>query len=269
MAADQMKTKYLCEKEEWTKLKEDLLTAVRVADEFRAEAQENVEKMIVKNKLLSERIAFLEAEVIKLRSEKYELTRRLSNENMKKQELHFANKRTEQQADTYSQTYLLRSSSLDVVSPSPKLSPVDIELSSTGLLGLRDTKSKSSQISVKALVKTLENATKQTVTPKSVTATPLGTPTPCENTNVDSLLTNCPIHDQTKKSQKHTILIKQTNNNAKPLTSVLSNAQLNVEDINKTQGIKRTIVKDLSILSSKTSKFIFLSKKKINQNQKK
>lgn len=63
------KEKFKEEHEEWQLFKCDLLTTVRVANEFKTEAQETVERILLKNKKLSERIPQLEAEVAKLKAQ--------------------------------------------------------------------------------------------------------------------------------------------------------------------------------------------------------
>lgn len=63
------KEKFKEEYQEWQLFKSDLLTTVRVANEFKTEAQEMVERILLKNKKLSERIPQLEAEVAKLKAQ--------------------------------------------------------------------------------------------------------------------------------------------------------------------------------------------------------
>ena len=52
---------------EWKAFQQDLLTTVKVANDLKIEAQENVERLTVKNKKLNERIPILEAEIDRLR----------------------------------------------------------------------------------------------------------------------------------------------------------------------------------------------------------
>lgn len=54
---------------EWKAFQQDLLTTVKVANDLKIEAQENVERLTVKNKKLNERIPILEAEIEKLRKQ--------------------------------------------------------------------------------------------------------------------------------------------------------------------------------------------------------
>ena len=54
---------------EWKAFQQDLLTTVKVANDLKIEAQENVERLTVKNKKLNERIPILEAEIDRLRKQ--------------------------------------------------------------------------------------------------------------------------------------------------------------------------------------------------------
>lgn len=54
---------------EWRSFQEDLLTAVKVANDLKMEAQENVERLTVKNKKLNERIPILEAQICRLQDQ--------------------------------------------------------------------------------------------------------------------------------------------------------------------------------------------------------
>lgn len=53
--------------EEWERFQNDLLTSVRVANDFKTEAQQNVQKLILENKAERERIKLLEAQIDKLK----------------------------------------------------------------------------------------------------------------------------------------------------------------------------------------------------------
>uniref|UniRef100_A0A1Y1JW84 Uncharacterized protein n=1 Tax=Photinus pyralis TaxID=7054 RepID=A0A1Y1JW84_PHOPY len=55
------------ENEEWEKFQNDLLTSVRVANDFKSEAQQELQKMIMENKAHRERIRQLESQVDKLK----------------------------------------------------------------------------------------------------------------------------------------------------------------------------------------------------------
>lgn len=58
---------FLLQNEEWEKFQNDLLTSVRVANDFKTEAQQNVQKLILENKAERERIKLLEAQIDKLK----------------------------------------------------------------------------------------------------------------------------------------------------------------------------------------------------------
>lgn len=60
---------------EWQVFQHDLLTTVRVANDFKTEAQETVEKILLKNRKLQDKINDLETEVAKLRVCQIELQR--------------------------------------------------------------------------------------------------------------------------------------------------------------------------------------------------
>ncbi|KRT80821.1 hypothetical protein AMK59_6292, partial [Oryctes borbonicus] len=55
------------ENEEWEKFQNDLLTSVRVANDFKTEAQQDLQKMILENKAHREKVRHLEAQIDKLR----------------------------------------------------------------------------------------------------------------------------------------------------------------------------------------------------------
>ena len=65
---DGAKLRFREQQEQWRAFQEDLLTTVRVANEFKTEAQETVERLTLKNKKLSERIPQLEAEIARLKA---------------------------------------------------------------------------------------------------------------------------------------------------------------------------------------------------------
>lgn len=57
------------QEKEWKVFQDDLLTTVRVANEFKTEAQETVERMMLKNKKLSAKITQLESDVAKAKAQ--------------------------------------------------------------------------------------------------------------------------------------------------------------------------------------------------------
>lgn len=60
-------TTFLLQNEEWEKFQSDLLTSVRVANDFKSEAQQELQKMIMENKAHRERVRQLEAQIDKLK----------------------------------------------------------------------------------------------------------------------------------------------------------------------------------------------------------
>ena len=63
-----IRNKFQQRQEEWKTFQDDLLTTVRVANDFKTEAQENMERILLRNKKMSERIPELEAEITRLKS---------------------------------------------------------------------------------------------------------------------------------------------------------------------------------------------------------
>lgn len=53
--------------EEWEKFQNDLLTSVRVANDFKTEAQQDLQRMILENKSLREKERQLKSELEKLK----------------------------------------------------------------------------------------------------------------------------------------------------------------------------------------------------------
>jgi hypothetical protein len=72
------------QEEEWEKFQNDLLTSVRVANDFKTEAQQDLQKLIMENKAGRERIKQLEAQIDKLKggSRRASTKKRLSKEAM-------------------------------------------------------------------------------------------------------------------------------------------------------------------------------------------
>lgn len=60
--------KFSVKQQEWKTFQDDLLTTVRVANDLKTEAQEKVERILIKNKKLCERISELETEIARLKS---------------------------------------------------------------------------------------------------------------------------------------------------------------------------------------------------------
>ncbi|CAH1129971.1 unnamed protein product [Ceutorhynchus assimilis] len=62
------------ENDEWEKFQNDLLTSVRVANDFKTEAQQELQKIILENKTYREKVRLLEGQVEKLKGEKVSTT---------------------------------------------------------------------------------------------------------------------------------------------------------------------------------------------------
>lgn len=65
---DDLHSQHLLEKEEWKRFESDLLTTVRVANDFKTEAQQEVERLQCDNQQLQEKLDALEAQLAKLKS---------------------------------------------------------------------------------------------------------------------------------------------------------------------------------------------------------
>lgn len=62
-----MKIVFGLQNDEWQKFQNDLLTSVRVANDFKTEAQQELQKIILENKTYRERVRLLEGQVEKLK----------------------------------------------------------------------------------------------------------------------------------------------------------------------------------------------------------
>jgi hypothetical protein len=61
------------ENEEWEQFQQDLLVSVRVANDFKTEAQQAHEQLALDNKLLRDKIRGMEVQIEKLNKRKYHL----------------------------------------------------------------------------------------------------------------------------------------------------------------------------------------------------
>lgn len=59
------------QEEEWEKFQNDLLTSVRVANDFKTEAQQDLQKLIMENKAGRDRIKQLEIQIEKLKGKSF------------------------------------------------------------------------------------------------------------------------------------------------------------------------------------------------------
>lgn len=67
---DEIKQRKL-ECEEWDQFQSDLLMTVRVANDFKTEAQHAHEQLVLDNKVLRDKIRLLESQIEKLNKRKY------------------------------------------------------------------------------------------------------------------------------------------------------------------------------------------------------
>ncbi|KAG8178807.1 hypothetical protein JTE90_015360 [Oedothorax gibbosus] len=131
---EDIRKKHVAEVEEWNKFQADLLTTVRVANDFKTEAVQDVERLAIENKNLTEKNASLEAEIAALKANKSYIP-------TFPRKLHF-------------------SSDLNVLSNVEK----DLQTASRRQLGSsskRIERGAANQCSVRNLIESIENATKQ------------------------------------------------------------------------------------------------------------
>lgn len=79
---EELKKKHSSEVDEWNKFQSDLLTTVRVANDFKTEAQQDVDRLIMENKQLKEKTTSLEVEIENLKSKPEVLSPALPRANL-------------------------------------------------------------------------------------------------------------------------------------------------------------------------------------------
>lgn len=148
---DETKHKHETETDEWKRFQDDLLTTVRVANDFKTEAQRDRERLESENKMLIEKTAKLEAEMHKLKTKEME---------------HLSP--TSQQISN-SVRSISSNSSLPSTDPSV-ISSVERDLAVTrrqlGSTKWQDYRN-GPQLSVRSLIESIESATKQAKGPGS------------------------------------------------------------------------------------------------------
>lgn len=148
---DDLHSQHVLEKEEWKRFEADLLTTVRVANDFKTEAQQEVERLQCDNQQLQERLEALEAQLAKLKS---------------KQEL--SPKAHSLSADGLSEGGGVQEGA--ALSTPPRNSGSGSSRPLTKWSDLRagsSSSSSSAQHSVRSLIESIENATKQAKGPSS------------------------------------------------------------------------------------------------------
>lgn len=150
---DDLHAQHRLEKEEWKRFEADLLTTVRVANDFKTEAQQEVERLQCDNQQLQEKLDALEAQLAKIRS---------------KQEL------SPKTPSSSSGDGLAPDSGLQEGAASLSTPPRSSSSNGGGSSGrpkwsdLRPSSSSSSaQHSVRSLIESIENASKQAKGPSS------------------------------------------------------------------------------------------------------
>ncbi|XP_023220441.1 cytospin-A-like [Centruroides sculpturatus] len=143
---DEFKEKHCTEIQEWQRFQADLLTTVRVANDFKTEAQQDVERLAVENKQLKEKIESLESEYEKLKVKKELLS------------------------SSHQRNISLRNTNIINPPDVSVLTSVEKDLVSTRRQ-LNSTKwgehRGATQMSVKSLIESIENATKHAKGPSS------------------------------------------------------------------------------------------------------
>ncbi|CAN7986278.1 unnamed protein product [Ixodes hexagonus] len=135
-----LRSKHLIETEEWKQFEVDLLTTVRVANDFKTESQQDVERLQCDNQQLQEKLEALEAQLAKLKQQNRQ------QEVSPKAPPSLADGREEGAREASPQG----------------LSPLRKPLGSQRWGDLRQSSSSSSaQHSVRSLIESIENATKQ------------------------------------------------------------------------------------------------------------
>lgn len=138
---EDLKIKHKSETDEWSKFQADLLTTVRVANDFKTEAQHDVERLVAENKQLIEKNTTLSAEIETLKSKPI----------------------------TASPTSFSKSS-LTFTTSDSVLSNVEKDLNAQSRRQLTSGKRNdrgANQLSVRSLIESIENATKHAKGPSS------------------------------------------------------------------------------------------------------
>ncbi|KAL3227952.1 hypothetical protein MRX96_003885 [Rhipicephalus microplus] len=149
---DDLHSQHVLEKEEWKRFEADLLTTVRVANDFKTEAQQEVERLQCDNQQLQEKLEALEAQLAKLKS-KQELSPKAHSSSVDGLSEGGAGVQEGMPLSTPP-----RSSSSGSSRPLSKWSDLRAGSSSS---------SSSAQHSVRSLIESIENATKQAKGPSS------------------------------------------------------------------------------------------------------
>ncbi|RWS25969.1 cytospin-A-like protein [Leptotrombidium deliense] len=220
------------QKKEWLHFQKDLLTAVRVAEEFKSEAQEYAELLLVKNKQLIEKIACLEEEVCRLKHQSVEASKTLEQRQQS-----FKGLQRQHSSDSLMSTSLQRSirSPFKCFSDSCSIAPTfsNSEASAKRCVCRRLDCRGSTHVSVKSLIDSIENATKQ------AKSTPSTQPTTIPTSSSSSILCPSSIHIQDGSST-------QTVQTASNLSAIKAG-----DEIDSVSIVNTLNVQSLSTLSNK------------------
>lgn len=179
--------------EEWKNFQEDLLTTVRVANDFKTDAQEEMEKIVLKNKKLSDRIHELDAEIERLKKQpQLEITSPSVSDGSMGPPIAVVPPVTPRRSMTvtpvcFTQTRsAIRSVSLDPVS-----NPLVTPLQRASIAKYVDHRS-SCKMSVRTLIESLESSTKKTGSPSLCKSPPSSQPGSLNSTGASPSLFSTP-----------------------------------------------------------------------------
>lgn len=169
---------------EWKTFQDDLLTTVRVANDLKTEAQEKVERILIKNKKLSERISELEAEIARLKSSPSELPKTTAEAPPPVAVVPPVAPRKSVSVYVSPVCFATPRSPVKTVSFEPVPSTIikrDIPITRKSIGKWIDLRTQQ-QLSVKTLIESLESANKQAKSPKAIRLTnePLHSSIPLE-----------------------------------------------------------------------------------------
>ncbi|RWS08519.1 cytospin-A-like protein [Dinothrombium tinctorium] len=237
---EETKNNYQNQKEEWLHFQKDLLTAVRVADQFKTEAQEYAEKLLHKNKQLLEKIGTLEEEVRRLRSQSLEATKTLEQRQQC-----FRGLQRQHSSDSLQTS---RSSLNSLTNPLRSLSDSSSSVSSFDNLCKRCVCKRSDcrgapHISVKTLIDSIENATKQA---KSTPVTSASNSNTTTSSSSSAVVISCPSN----------IAVSSDNNNSISKVQPKQNISKNASKVDEKLSIVNTVnttIPSSTVQSSLTS----------------
>lgn len=187
---------------EWKAFQDDLLTTVRVANDFKTEAQETVEKIVLKNRKLTERVNELESENAKLKVCQIEL-QRMSSTTASDSGPPVAvvppvapRRSVSVSPNCYSTPPRSPMRSISMEPVASQLVKRDIPIGRSSIAKWVDLRN-TSQLSVKSLIDSIESASKQKASKSSAPTTPCSSVT---SPSTESSLNGSFVSDSAAKS---------------------------------------------------------------------